>query len=140
MKETTNCIYKTPCGWCSKWDKECDKKIHKSTESVDRYSLATVVVKKCESELDHEWECIAISTDKMTYWCKKCGARKTIPMDYSFYNELTMSVPKNDIPNCCKTCLNHPSNGGSGVCMCTLHYFAQDWTCTATSNTTKLTF
>ena len=22
-----NCIYETPCGWCSKWDKKCDNKI-----------------------------------------------------------------------------------------------------------------
>ena len=21
------CVYKTPCGWCSKFDKECDGKI-----------------------------------------------------------------------------------------------------------------
>ena len=21
------CTYETPCGWCSKWDKKCDKKI-----------------------------------------------------------------------------------------------------------------
>ena len=21
-----NCVYITPCGWCSKWDKQCDKK------------------------------------------------------------------------------------------------------------------
>lgn len=21
------CTYKTPCGWCAKWDKKCDKKI-----------------------------------------------------------------------------------------------------------------
>lgn len=21
------CVYKTPCGWCSKWDKKCDRKI-----------------------------------------------------------------------------------------------------------------
>jgi len=20
------CTYRTPCGWCSKWDKHCDKK------------------------------------------------------------------------------------------------------------------
>ena len=24
---TINCIYETPCGWCTKWDKKCDKKI-----------------------------------------------------------------------------------------------------------------
>lgn len=21
------CPYETPCGWCTKWDKKCDKKI-----------------------------------------------------------------------------------------------------------------
>lgn len=21
------CVYETPCGWCTKWDKKCDKKI-----------------------------------------------------------------------------------------------------------------
>lgn len=27
------------------------------------------------------------------------------------------------IPNCCKNCSNHPSNGGNGICNCTLPYF-----------------
>lgn len=27
MLGTMNCMYETPCGWCSKWDKKCDKKI-----------------------------------------------------------------------------------------------------------------
>lgn len=26
------------------------------------------------------------------------------------------------IPECCKGCLNHPSNGGSGICNCALPY------------------
>ena len=26
MMGTFNCVYETPCGWCSKWDKKCDKK------------------------------------------------------------------------------------------------------------------
>ena len=26
------------------------------------------------------------------------------------------------IPDCCKGCSNHPSNGGSGICNCTLPY------------------
>lgn len=25
MMGTFNCVYETPCGWCSKWDKKCDK-------------------------------------------------------------------------------------------------------------------
>ena len=27
MIGTINCVYETPCGWCSKWDKKCDNKI-----------------------------------------------------------------------------------------------------------------
>jgi hypothetical protein len=27
MFGTMNCTYETPCGWCTKWDKKCDKKI-----------------------------------------------------------------------------------------------------------------
>ena len=27
MIGTMNCTYETPCGWCTKWDKKCDKKI-----------------------------------------------------------------------------------------------------------------
>lgn len=148
MTGTINCIYKTPCGWCSKWDKECDKKINKPTESAD--DLSTAIVKKCESESDHEWECTLISTHIMHYTCKKCGAYKTIPFDDPFDGETIKSdklfdnwimmnnIPNNDIPNCCKLCSNHPSNGGSGFCNCTLPYFEQSLTCTATSNTTKL--
>ena len=25
-----------------------------------------------------------------------------------------------NIPNACRSCLNHPSNGGSGICHCVL--------------------
>lgn len=82
MTGTFNCVYETPCGWCSKWDKECDRKINKPIESVKDFATITGVVKKCESELDHEWECGAISTDGTHYWCKKCGAKKT--HSYSF--------------------------------------------------------
>jgi hypothetical protein len=27
MLGTMNCTYETPCGWCTKWDKKCDRKI-----------------------------------------------------------------------------------------------------------------
>lgn len=27
MIGTVNCTYETPCGWCAKRDKKCDKKI-----------------------------------------------------------------------------------------------------------------
>ena len=25
---TMQCTYSTPCGWCVKWDKKCDKKMY----------------------------------------------------------------------------------------------------------------
>ena len=127
MKGTTNCVYETPCGWCSKWDKECDKKIHKPIESVN-----TAVVKKCESESDHEWECTLISTDGIYYRCKKCGANKIVPswIDQAPIVKLNAVNTLSNIPNCCKTCLQHPSNGGSGICNCTAPYFEQGVTIT----------
>lgn len=33
MIGTVNCVYETPCGWCSKWDKKCDKKIPEQKKS-----------------------------------------------------------------------------------------------------------
>ena len=33
-----NCAYETPCGWCTKWDKRCDKKIGDDTNTnVSKY-------------------------------------------------------------------------------------------------------
>lgn len=29
QSKKTRCTYKTPCGWCTKWDKKCDEKPYK---------------------------------------------------------------------------------------------------------------
>lgn len=44
-----------------------------------------------------------------------------------------------DVPNCCKACPNHPSNGGSGICNCTAPYFEQGFTCTCTTQNSNIT-
>jgi len=31
-----------------------------------------------------------------------------------------------EIPSCCRNCSNHPSNGGSGICHCTLPYATEN--------------
>ena len=61
--------------------------------------------------------------------------------------ELPNVLEHSDIPNCCKACPNHPSNGGSGICNCTAPYFEQNhhFTCTAqtsaqTSDNIRITF
>ena len=34
---TMQCTYTTPCGWCTKWDKKCDKKIGCENLSKEKY-------------------------------------------------------------------------------------------------------
>lgn len=123
MIDITNikCVYITPCGWCSKWDKECDKKINKLVEFADDFAT---VAKMCESESDHEWECVGVSLTGTAYRCKKCGDSKIIP----YLSSVTLNnMPLDNIPNCCKLCPNHPSNGGSGICNCTAPYFEHSY-------------
>lgn len=32
------CLYETPCGWCTKWDKKCDMKIENTEHPYDDLS------------------------------------------------------------------------------------------------------
>ena len=36
---TMQCTYSTPCGWCTKWDKRCDKKIGCSDDSKHKRGI-----------------------------------------------------------------------------------------------------
>lgn len=38
------CTYSTPCGWCTKWDKKCDKKIGCGDEKPQRGLRAETVL------------------------------------------------------------------------------------------------
>lgn len=91
MNITGICPYETPCGWCSKWDKKCDKKIPERgqrtninpvDDAIDDPSAVALVNKMCASESDHEWECCEISAVGIDCVCKKCGARKTYTSEY----------------------------------------------------------
>lgn len=95
MIGTINCVYETPCGWCSKWDKKCDSKIPERGQRakcnpvdevidvIDESIKKVVTNKICGTESDHEWECTGASTAGATYRCKKCGAYKTYPIEYN---------------------------------------------------------
>lgn len=91
MTGTINCVYETPCGWCSKWDKKCDKsilergqriKVNPVDDAMDAHVRTMLTNKVCESESDHEWDCVGISTAGTNYRCKKCHVYKTIPVEY----------------------------------------------------------
>ena len=101
MIGTINCIYETPCGWCSKWDKKCDNKIPERGQRakinpVDDViddigeSIKVVTNKICETESDHEWECIGVSTAEFTFRCKKCYATKTYPCNFN--SEISITI------------------------------------------------
>lgn len=81
----TTCTYETPCGWCTKWDKKCDKKIGESVKPYG-YFKETKTNKTCQSEEDHQWECCGVSTVDCSYTCKKCGAYKTVSYTSSTSN------------------------------------------------------
>ena len=86
MMGSINCVYETPCGWCSKWDKKCDRKLPeqktKSNLADDFDTVKAIHANKlCSSESEHEWECCGVSTTGTNYRCKKCGAHKSYPMN-----------------------------------------------------------
>ena len=70
------CTYETPCGWCTKWDKKCDKKIPEPPV-IHQYDYPTN--KTCKTEEDHQWEWCGVSTTGSTYICKVCGKTKHEP-------------------------------------------------------------
>lgn len=81
MIGTDRCVYETPCRWCSKWDKKCDRKIPERGQRIkinpvdDAIDISLIEpVKMCESESDHDWE---ISLSSEPEWrCRKCGQVK----------------------------------------------------------------
>lgn len=75
---TMQCTYSTPCGWCTKWDKKCDKKIGVAAKQYDATTNQT-----CKSEEDHKWYCCGVSTEGSHYRCIKCGEHKFEPYTIS---------------------------------------------------------
>ena len=90
MMGTINCVYETPCGWCSKWDKKCDKKTPERRQRAKCNPIDDAAANKtCQSESDHEWERIGMSTVGTDYMCGKCYARKTVPYAVQQYLSTT---------------------------------------------------
>ena len=56
--------------------------------------------------------------------CPKCGRANAPWVASCMCNGTTFKKidtwTETDIPEACRSCSNHPSNGGSGICLCTL--------------------
>jgi hypothetical protein len=50
MMGTMNCTYETPCGWCTKWDKKCNKKIPERGLKSNMHPVDDTDVKKLFKE------------------------------------------------------------------------------------------
>lgn len=89
---TIQCVYMTPCGWCTRQNKECDIEETKKRKKKysDLFKSPTTTNKICETEEDHQWECCGMSTAGSDYRCKICGAHKTVP--YKSQNNVTIST------------------------------------------------
>lgn len=63
-----------------------------------------------------------------------------LPQDYHPLEDLLKDY-NTIIPSCCRNCSNHPFNGGSGMCHCTLPYYDPEWatTCGSASDTNVVT-
>lgn len=71
MLGTINCTYETPCGWCSKWDKKCDRKIDnvkKYTEERLNFDLHYECLKKT---LERDIREIKVTSEFMKYLEKR---------------------------------------------------------------------
>lgn len=82
------CTYCTPCGWCSKWDKKCDKKISERGQRAkcnlldDAMDNSLIETEEC----NHKWEPTnsggaftgidGLNKVYTTYRCKYCGETK----------------------------------------------------------------
>ena len=100
MIGTINCVYETPCGWCSKWDKKCDKKITERgqrakcnpvddaiDDTAKEYAQSILTNKICVSEDDHEWVHCGMSTVGSQYICAKCGVYKIYPHTFESFGK-----------------------------------------------------
>lgn len=84
----------------------------------------------CGTQLDYDYKTyIDNEKNKITefkQFCKKCGWEQidksvTVNNIDDEYEIPIITIPNPfHIPNACRNCINHPSNGGSGFCNCTL--------------------
>lgn len=83
MIETGMCTYRTPCGWCSKWDKECDRKIGTATPtkiSTNQFDENNSTITKVQDISVRETDSVTAISSKP----KRCGGcDKTDGMCYT---------------------------------------------------------
>jgi len=85
---------------------------YSSTANEERAAIAKVVYDWASTQLDDSKRIAELEA--------KCYAYEQIISNSSFAPVLTVQPQMENIPDACKHCSNHPSNGGNGVCNCML--------------------
>lgn len=136
IKKIENCKYRLPCGWCDRLNDKCifeqSCEATKPSKNKDNDFIKEVLDTQSTTAICiHEWEPVnSINTAGYVYRCRKCGTMKTEPITRGLQEYITTtgnedlnkqySLWNSDMADSCKHCSNHPSNGGSGICHCTL--------------------
>ena len=94
ITEIKDCKYRLPCGWCDRKNELCIYEQH-STEISMPDSDSTISQPVTIKGLP-KWELV------------------------NFLDTTVIQKSLDETPEACKNCPNHPSNGGSGICNCTL--------------------
>ena len=97
---------------------------HTTTINIDESELEEITKKFKESQLTIEavppvkppvqygWVCPKCGRVNAP-WVSQCGCQGSIFKKIDTWSS-------SGIPEACRNCSNHPSNGGSGICLCTL--------------------
>lgn len=130
ITETKDCKYRLPCGWCDRKNELCV--YEQQSTVIDISDIDSTSSQPTTIKCPHNWEPMnMVNTAGTVYRCTLCGAIKTEPFNYPINGWITATnneeLAQNSIwkslsetPDACKNCPNHPSNGGSGLCNCTL--------------------
>lgn len=73
---------------------------------------------KCGSDLQEL--CLPSYPPQYQKRCLNCGWVSEIEKSEIIRIPYSADITKSSIPNACRNCANHPNNGGTGVCHCTL--------------------
>ena len=67
------------------WLSQCTCKPITNNDNCNTSDISNecITILSCDSESDHEWECLGISTGGDTYRCKKCGEHRQYLLDGS---------------------------------------------------------
>jgi len=97
-----------------------DKTSSEQLAIINFYSKILNLLEDCMQETkDEEKDVKMFDSNEFEDIVKKFTGDKL----HLYVNSKYPNITYNNIPNCCRSCSKHPSNGGDGICHCTAPLF-----------------